>query len=57
MHLLVSILLCSLAVLLGTLLYPLVLLFFALLALLYPMGRRIFSHRSSRPAPSQRSGV
>jgi hypothetical protein len=57
MHLLVSTLLCTLAVLMGTLLYPLVLLFFALLALLYPMGRRIFSHRSSPPAPPRRSGV
>jgi hypothetical protein len=58
MHRIVSMLMCALAILLGTLLYPLVLLLFALLALLYPIGRRILTGGSSSPrVPPQRSGV
>lgn len=39
-HLAGSILFCSLAVVLGTLLYPLVLIFFGAIALFYPLFRR-----------------
>lgn len=58
-HWIVSILLCACAVIFGTLLYPLVLLFFSLIALAYPLFRRHTPDdpSSSGGAPPERSGA
>jgi uncharacterized protein (DUF58 family) len=57
-YLLTSIFLCAAAVLLGTLLYPLILLFFSLLAVAYPAYRRLAPSRSSsRSEPPEGSGA
>ena len=46
-----SILFCALAVLLGTLLYPLALIFFGVIALFYPIFRRGGAGSASRGTP------
>ena len=58
-HVFTSILLCICAVILGTLLYPLILLFFSLIALAHPVIRRIAPHKpsSSHRAPPAGSGA
>jgi hypothetical protein len=58
-HRLTSILLCACAVTFGTLLYPLVLLFFSLIALMYPLLRGDAPQKPSSPpgAPPERSGA
>jgi len=58
-HWIASVLLCACAVVFGTLLYPLVLLFFSLIALLYPLFRRESPDKPSSPpdAPLERSGA
>jgi len=58
-HLLTSIVFCALAVVFGTLLYPLILLFFSLVALLDSIFRHLAAFRfssSSRP-PSEGRGA
>ena len=55
-HWITSVFLCGCAVVFGTLLYPLVLLFFTLIALVYPLIRRDSSMKpTSRGAPPERS--
>jgi len=58
-YLLSSLLLCAVAVAFGTLLYPLVLLFISVIALVVPLFRRIVTSwsSSSRPAPPDGSGA
>jgi hypothetical protein len=58
-HWLTSVILCGCAVVFGTLLYPLVLLFFSLIALAYPFFRRDAPGKpgSSQGAPPERSGA
>jgi hypothetical protein len=57
LHRITSVFLCTCAVVFGTLLYPLVLLFFSLIALVYPLVRRDSPGKpsSSRGAPPERS--
>jgi hypothetical protein len=56
-HWITSVFLCGCAVVFGTLLYPLVLLFFSLIALVYPLVRGDSPDKppSSRGAPPERS--
>ena len=58
-HTLTSILICAVVIVVGTLLYPLVLLFFSGIALLHPTYRRIRpaaapSRREARPGEAGR---
>ena len=48
-HTVTSLLICAVVVLLGTLLYPLVLLFFTGVSLLYPLYRRLNPSADSSP--------
>jgi hypothetical protein len=57
-YLLSSILLCTFVVIFGTLLYPLILLFFLSIALVHPLLRRASAPTSSsRPAPPGETGA
>jgi hypothetical protein len=58
-YLLSSFILCTFAVVFGTLLYPVVLLFFSLIALVYPILRRESPGKpsSSSGAPPEKRGV
>gem|GEM_PF-2599785 len=58
-RLIISVFLCTCAVVFGTLLYPLVLLFFSVVALVYPLLRwnTPDSPSSTRGAPPGRSGA
>jgi hypothetical protein len=58
-HRVSSVLLCTFAVIFGTLLYPLVLLFFSIIALAYPLIPRGAPDKpsSSPGAPPERTGA